>query len=142
MKRIYSTVLMLAMIIAALSLTACSSSSDDDEGGGNTSSLVGTWKVLGEESYIQFKNGGSFIDANDKDVNYGTWKVTDNTLLLNYNEDGIAFKLSIVSKSNKYLTLKALSYYYLSNPSDVFNVDGETSKLEKVDDSAIGKYLK
>ena len=61
MKKIYSTIMMLAMIIATLSLTACSSSDDDEEGGGNTSSLVGTWKVIEEESYIQFKNGGSFI---------------------------------------------------------------------------------
>ena len=134
--------MMLAMIIATLSLTACSSSDDDEEGGGNTSSLVGTWKVIEEESYIQFKNGGSFIDANDEDVNYGTWKITDNTLLLNYNENGIAFKFSIVSKSNKYLSLKPLSYYYLSNPSDVYDINGETTKLEKVNDSAIGKYLK
>lgn len=39
MKKLYSTILVLATMVAALSITACSSSSDDDEdngGGGST----------------------------------------------------------------------------------------------------------
>ena len=143
MKKIFSTIMMLAMIIAALSLTACSSSDDDEEGGGvNTSFLVGTWKVLDEEKYIQFKNNGTFIDANDTDVHHGTWTLTDKTLLLKYNEEKLVMTISIISISNTNLTMKSLSYYFLSNPSDVYEGDGNTLKLEKVADSAIEKYLK
>ncbi len=45
MKKLYSTILMLATMVAALSLTACSSSSDDDndDGGGFTSSFSITY---------------------------------------------------------------------------------------------------
>ena len=33
MKKLYSTIVMLAMMVAALSLTACSSSDDDEANG-------------------------------------------------------------------------------------------------------------
>ena len=141
MSKLYSTIMMLAMMVAALSFTACGDD-DDDEDDVNTSALVGTWKVIEEESYIQFKNGGSFIVVDVYDVKDGTWKETDNTLLLNF-ENGTVLQICIVSISNKYLTYKVLSAYHLSNPSDVIYVaDGITTKLERVTDSAIEEYLK
>ena len=38
MKKLYSTITMLAMMVAALSLTACGGSDDDEIGGGGNSS--------------------------------------------------------------------------------------------------------
>ena len=58
MKKLYSTIMMLAMMVAALSLTACSSSSDDDGdgGGGSSSSLVLTTSD-GTKYYLLEDNG-------------------------------------------------------------------------------------
>lgn len=48
MKKIYSTIAMLAMMVAALGLTACGNSSDDDEvDGGGGSNAVFTITVDG-----------------------------------------------------------------------------------------------
>jgi len=54
MKKQYSTIMVLAMMVAALSITACSSSSDDDEdngGGGSTSSFTITYD--GEKNEVE-----------------------------------------------------------------------------------------
>ena len=40
MKKLYSTIMMLAMMVAALSLTACGSDDDDD----NSTLIVGVWE--------------------------------------------------------------------------------------------------
>ena len=75
MKKFYSTVLMLAMVVAALSLTACSSSDDDEEGGGSSNaafsitvdgnlheydsdylnwmSLMGTWESYSSATFLK-----------------------------------------------------------------------------------------
>lgn len=57
MKRIYSTLMLLAMMVAALSLTACSSS-DDDEGGENGASGGGdtsyTLTVTNQEGKVYY----------------------------------------------------------------------------------------
>ena len=75
MKQVYSTVLMLAIMVAALGFTACSSSSDDDEGG-NPSKGQKTLIVDGESFYAtnctahQTKGNGlylSIIAATDPD---------------------------------------------------------------------------
>ena len=95
MKKIYSTILLLAMMVAALSLTACGG--DDDEIGGNSSFMVGTWSVTsgqgwggytgdGEAEYLQFKSNGTYINVQFDDGLYitkGTWKVTGNELIMN-----------------------------------------------------------
>ena len=134
--------MLLAMMVAALSFTACGG--DEDKIDGNTSSLVGTWKLLNMENYIQFKNDGSFIEATNMDNFHGTWKVTGNTLLLSNDGRGYAMTFSIEIKSNKYLTMELLSYYFLSNPSDVFDYDNkdDTITYEKVNDSEIVKYIR
>lgn len=65
MKQIYSTVLMLAIMVAVLSFTACSSS--DDEDGGNPSKGQKTLKVDGESFYAtnctaeQTKRNGMYL---------------------------------------------------------------------------------
>lgn len=55
MKKLYSTIMMLAMMVAAFSLTACGGSDDDEENGGGTSgngsklelkNLKGTWTTV------------------------------------------------------------------------------------------------
>lgn len=51
MKKIYSTMIMLAMMVAALSFTACGGDDDDDEIGGGSNHGQKTLKVDGESFY-------------------------------------------------------------------------------------------
>jgi len=53
MRKIYSTVMMLAMMVAALSFTACSSSSSDDEDGGYPSGSTFTITYDGEKNEVE-----------------------------------------------------------------------------------------
>ena len=77
MKKVYSTIMMLAMMVVALSFTACGSSSDDDEidgGGGSNAmftitvdgnpheynseylewmSLMGTWESYNSATFLK-----------------------------------------------------------------------------------------
>lgn len=50
MKQIYSTLMMLALMVAALSFTACGGD-DDEEGGESSSALVGTWDAVSSRFY-------------------------------------------------------------------------------------------
>lgn len=72
MRKFYSTVLMLAMMVAALSFASCSK--DDDGGGGDTSKLVGTWDVVQDVYYLD----GEVEDVEEGYGNY--WVFTNNTL--------------------------------------------------------------
>lgn len=44
MKKLYSTVLMLTMIVAALSFIACGGDDDEIDNGGGEASIVGMWE--------------------------------------------------------------------------------------------------
>lgn len=51
MKRVYSTIMMLAMMVATLGFTACSSGSDDDSEDGSTSTFSITYD--GEKNAVE-----------------------------------------------------------------------------------------
>lgn len=153
MKKYYSVLMTLAMIIAALSFTACG---DDDEDTDNTGgNIVGTWmcnaqQELGIEiegtsstQYLQFKADGKLIsvDVNSYDKNVwgeytpdddviverGTWKVADGKL---YMTDGEGTDVALYSVKGNKLTLTSTS--------------GMIVKITytKVSDNSIDKYLK
>ena len=140
MKKIYSTILLLAMMVAALSLTACGG--DDDEIGGNSSFLIGTWSVTsgqgwgfesdGEAEYLQFKSDGTYINVQFDDGLYitkGTWRATDTELVMKETEGDI---------------LGTYTYKILNHTQTFINLEmwGITANLTKVPDSTIDKYLK
>ena len=50
MNKIYSTLILLALMVAALSFTACGGD-DDEEGGESSSALVGTWDAVSSRFY-------------------------------------------------------------------------------------------
>lgn len=72
MKKLYSTIMMLAMMVAALSFTACGGDDDNQGGDGNINSnnVVGTWK------------GYACADSNPNDLS------TNHSLTLVFNSDG------------------------------------------------------
>lgn len=56
MKKYYSVLVMLAIMIAALSFTACGGDDDEDDGGNTSSSaLVGTWELVSTTDYYNGK---------------------------------------------------------------------------------------
>lgn len=51
MKRVYSLVVLLAMMVTALSFISCSKDDEENNGGnGSSNALVGTWDVISCES--------------------------------------------------------------------------------------------
>ena len=138
MKKLYSTIMMLAMMVAALSFTACGG--DDDALG--DSSIYGTWKSVSAEgwlpqydglTYIQFKKDGTYIHISDGvdglEIEKGTWKVEGNGLIVNMPDEKIGdftvtFTIVELKSDRLGLSLIGLTGYY-----------------ERVSDSVIQKYI-
>ena len=143
MKKLFSTIMLLAMMVAALGLTACGGDDEEDDIIGNSSFLVGTWSVTsgqgwggytgdGEAEYLQFKSNGTYINVQFDDGLYitkGTWKVTGNELIMKETEGDLngTYTYTILNHSQSSLTLEMW---------------GITVNLTKVSDSTIDKYLK
>lgn len=144
MKQIYSTIMMLALMVAALSITACSGDDEDNGDDGKSSSkIVGTWKggdvegwlldfddmiEFGEADYFQFKDDGTFVRiyVEEDEIEYGDWKLRNDRLIMHYKDDGTTITYDVISVNKKTLVLSAI---------------GLTFYLEKVPDSVIKKYL-
>ena len=99
MKKVYSTIMMLAMMVATLCLTACGSSSDDDEvdgGGGSNAAFTITVDGNPHEYNSEYLEWMSLM---------GTW-------------EGKYLKIDIPSLHDEF------RFYYPSNtnPSSYFNV--------------------
>ena len=114
MRRIYSTITMLAMIVAALSLTACGGDDDEIDNGGGEASIVGVWECtyfdfdsdlpgMNADSNMQigdrirFKSDGTY-EANYKngETETGRWSLKGNTLTVAVNaEPSIPFDYKI-----------------------------------------------
>ena len=144
MKKIYSILMMFAMMFATLSFAACSSD-DDDEVMGSNLEYVGTWSLQYAEGYgytsddfeyIQLKSNGTFIDVQeDSDfedgytVDRGKWTVSNNSLVLHI-ETGI-------------LAGSTFSYDIIKKEKDKMTVTmwGATAYLIRVSDDIIEKYI-
>ena len=143
MKKIYSTILLLAMMVAALSLTACGGDDEEIGGGDSSTFLIGTWSVTsgqgwggytgdGEAEYLQFKSNGTYINVQFDDGLYitkGTWRATDTELVMKETEGDIlgTYTYKILNHTQTSITLEMW---------------GITANLTKVPDSTIDKYLK
>jgi len=144
MKKLYSTIMMLAMMVAALSLTACGGDDDEENGGGDSSTfLIGTWSVTyaqgwgfesddDEPEYLQFKSNGTYINVQFDDGLYitkGNWSATDTEIIMKETEGDIlgTYTYKILNHTQTSITLEMW---------------GITANLAKVPDSTIDKYLK
>ena len=92
MKKLYSTVMMLAMMVAALSFTACGGDDEVDNGGGDAS-IVGMWECTNFDSVtdypevfestinvgtrVCFQSGGTYYTDYGET---GRWSLKGNTL--------------------------------------------------------------
>ena len=113
MKKIYSTVMMLAMMVAALSFTACGGDDDVDNGGGDVS-IVGEWECtyfeidtdypgMSDNTGMQigdrvwFESDGRYSTDYKSGYNEtGRWSLKGNTLTVAVNaEPSIPFDYKI-----------------------------------------------
>ena len=99
MRKIYSTVMMLAMMVAALSFTACGGDDDEIDNGGGDVSIVGTWEctyfnsdtdypevfesTIYEGARVCFQSGGTYYTDYDET---GRWSLKGNTLTVTVND--------------------------------------------------------
>ena len=112
MKKIYSMMMMLAMMVAALNFTACSS--DDDKT--SEVSICGTWKCV-STNYGQWGNSdgtkvGDILYINE-DHTYkivgnnnenGTWSLNGNKLTLTYNRVSLGYTITQLTASTLSIT--------------------------------------
>ena len=119
MKRFYSMVTMLAVVVAALGFTACGGS-DDDEVGNDNAPIVGIWEctqyycdtdipeLIGDEgmqrgSIVSFKSDGIYSTDYDED---GRWSLKGNTLtLIKGNNFGVPFEYEVKSLTSTSLEI-------------------------------------
>lgn len=115
-KDLKSLFLMIAMLVATISITSCSSD-DDNSNGNNNSPIVGTW-AYEEEDYdyyyyeeTTFKANGTIIvkgeeyydgDLEDSWTERGTYELDGNELIVDI-DDEITF--ATVSISSNKLTI-------------------------------------
>lgn len=104
MKKIHSTIMMLAMMVAALSLTACGGDDDEEDGGGNIIPISGDFirvtldgktysaNIL-DWHYAQIDPVGR--DSNDKPLTF-TYDMCDH-----FDDDGFSFMFGVVHFSRK-----------------------------------------
>ena len=153
MKKIYSKIMMLAMMVAALGLTACGGDDDGDNGGNNSGTLVGKWKCTyvdyGKwESYaaesgtsvgdlICFNSDHTYYtvtaDGNDES---GTWSLSGNQLTVKSNDPysyGITMVYDISLTANTFtITIDSMIFKYVRVDNDdegVGNGDGGSSGM-------------
>ena len=110
MKKLYSTIMMLAIMVAALSFTACGS---DDDGDAANTSIVGVWECTsahyGEwESYLKENlKAGDVLTLNaDKtytvrgnDNESGTYSVKGSTLTFKSSSASVDWTIQRVSSN-------------------------------------------
>lgn len=120
MKKLYSTIMMLAMIVAALGLTACGGDNEEDDAGGtSSSSLVGTWDVVravyyleGQEPIYRDGNGAYYVFTANKVIYHETGDPYDGKPLdYTYRENklDIAFfpLMTVIELTSSKLVIKA-----------------------------------
>jgi hypothetical protein len=97
MKKLYSTIMMFAMMVAALSFTACGGDDDDNEG--SDVAIVGVWEVtsctaqsdfdveggIAVGDRIYFNADGTYRDSEDT----GRWSKSGNTITITLNDGSI-----------------------------------------------------
>lgn len=132
---------LLVALFATMSFALTSCGDDDDEPTGSEKiEIIGTWKsttVLDEDGwtqtdYVQFKDGGSYVNViltdlygmEDKEVSKGTWSVNGNKITTK-TEAG-SFTSTIKNSTKDLLIIEAL---------------GEEMTYKRVSDSEINKYL-
>ena len=119
MKKLYPIIMMLAMMVSALGLTACGGDNEEDDAGGtSSSSLVGTWDVVRSVYYLEGQEPiyddtpGYYVFTANKVTYHGTGDLYDGKPLdYTYRENklNIAFLplMTVIELTSSKLVIKA-----------------------------------
>lgn len=138
MKKLYSTIMMFAMMVGALSLTACGGSDDDEIGGdGGGSSTSSTFTII-------YDDGGEQIFTHDSDIAIQSLGAEFGNLERHDSPRGSYFDMIIGTKGNFYIIFPRQKYgedlapsYFSVGYSD-FGADA--TDMERVSASGSGWY--
>ena len=136
MKKLYSTIMLLAMMVAALSLTACGGDDDEENGGDGGGSANSTFTII-------YDDGGEQVFTHDSDIaiqslcaNFGNHELI--------NSKGSYFYMMIGTKGDFYIIFPRKKYgenlapsYFSVGYSD-FGADA--TDIERVSASGSGWY--
>lgn len=136
MKKIYSTITMLAIMVAALSLTACGGSDDDEIGGdGGGSSTSSTFTII-------YDDGGEQVFIHNSDIAIQSLGAEFGNLERHDSPRGSYFDMIIGTKGNFYIIFPRQKYgedlapsYFSVGYSD-FGADA--TDMERVDAHGYG----
>lgn len=100
MKKYYSIVMVLAMMVVTLSFTACAISEDE---------LVGEWIVKSDiegskPTHMLLKSDGTYVETKSGDEVEGEWALSGSVLSL--KNSFATFEYEIVEKDNGKMTVK------------------------------------
>lgn len=131
MKKLYSTIMMFAMMVGALSLTACGGSDDDEIGGdGGGSSTSSTFTII-------YDDGGEQVFTHDSDIAIQSLGAEFGNLERHDSPRGSYFDMIIGTKGNFYIIFPRQKYgedlapsYFSVGYSD-FGADA--TDMERVD---------
>ena len=136
MKKLYSTIMMLAMMVAALGLTACGGDDEDEIGGDGGGSASSTFTII-------YDDGGEQVFTHDSDIaiqslcaNFGNHELI--------NSKGSYFYMMIGTKGDFFIIFPRKKYGENLDPS-YFSVDysdfgADATDMERMDASGIGWY--
>ena len=126
MRKIYSTVLMLAMMVAALSFTACGGDDDEVDNGKVEASIVGVWECtyfnfdtdypeMFDNSGMQIGDRVRFYSDGTYETDYksghnesGRWSLNGNILTVAANADlsiPFDYKITTLTSTNLEFTI-------------------------------------
>ena len=136
MKKLYSTIMLLAMMVAALGLTACGGDDDENDGGGGSSSSS-TFTII-------YDDGGEQVFTHDSDIAIQSLCAEFGNLERYDSPRGSYFYMMIGTKGDFYIIFPRKKYgenlapsYFSVGYSD-FGADA--TDMERVDASGIGWY--
>lgn len=138
MKKLYATIMMLAMMVAALGLTACGGSDDDEIGGdGGGSSTSSTFTII-------YDDGGEQVFTHDSDIAIQSLCAEFGNLERYDSPRGSYFYMMIGTKGDFYIIFPRQKYGEDLSPS-YFSVGysdfgADATDIERVSASGSGWY--
>lgn len=130
MKKLYSTIMLLAMMVAALGLTACGGDDEDEIGGDGGGSASSTFTII-------YDDGGEQVFTHDSDIAIQSLGAEFGNLERHDSPRGSYFDMIIGTKGNFYIIFPRQQYgedlapsYFSVGYSD-FGADA--TDMERVD---------
>lgn len=127
---------LLALVLAALmllTLTAC--------GGGNKSAIVGTWKLVDEETNTEYGLGLQFTE--DGKLHYGLTLDDLTTLTGDENVDEalgmlMSIEYEIISDTEMEITVSAMFGFAKESTTVTYSLDGDTLTFDGATYTRVG----